>query len=290
MLELLTAVAVTSVIITVLIGMTRVAIDAWAESRDQTKASRVAKESLDKMGRDLEGIVIRSGNNYEWAFARSESSNADGPTNDTKMSNPTEVFFFTGATDRYEGQIGTTDDKGGDVSAVSYRLVYQDQLNPGSGEFPIFALYRNLVNPDDAFKDYLSQTDLMQSSSYSADDTNTQNNFLVENVYDMTVTFVFEYEDTSGVTRQKRIPVMADGSVTTVRIFGDRVLVSNDILVDPDGNRITRLAAVDISILVLPDGAMNALGRRPIKNDEELSEFLRKEGYHYSKSIILPRP
>ncbi|GAA5494842.1 hypothetical protein Rhal01_01006 [Rubritalea halochordaticola] len=290
MIELLTSVAVTAIIISVLIGMTRIAMDAWKDSRDKTKASRLAKEALETMSKDLEGIVIRSGNNYEWAFVKSESSNKDGPLN-AEMSNPTEILFFTGATDRYDGKIGTKDDKGGDVSTVAYRIVYQDQLNPGENEFPIFALYRDLVNPDETFKKYLSEENLMSGGIYNSSDTSDQENFLVENIFDLTITFIFEYQDNSGQTFTKRVPVTADGSGTNrLRIFGDRVEVGGSVLNDPSGNKITRLAGCELSVLVLTDSALTLLKNRNFSDPSELSKFLNENGFHYSKSVILPRP
>lgn len=290
MIELLTSVAITAVIITVLIGMTRVAMDAWKDSQDKTKASRQAKEALETLAKDLEGIVIRSGNDYEWAFVKSESTNQDGPSASTQMSNPTEILFFSGATDRYDGKIGSTDDKGGDVSTVSYRIVYQDQLNPADDEFPVFALYRNLVNPDETFNNYLSQQNLMTGGVYNADDTKEQNNFLVENIFDLTITFIFEYQDASGQTITKRVPITADGTASDLRIFGDRIEVGGSVLNDPSGNKITRLAGAELSILVLTDSGLNVLRNRNFSTDEEFSKFLDENGYHYSKSVILPRP
>ena len=62
LIELLTAVAITTVILAVLIGMTRMSMDAWKESSDRARASRLAKESLEVLAKDLEGIVIRKGN------------------------------------------------------------------------------------------------------------------------------------------------------------------------------------------------------------------------------------
>jgi len=287
MIELLTAVAVTAVIISVLIGMTRVAVDTWSSSRDKTKAARVAKESLDKIARDLEGIVVRSGNNFEWAFVKSDSSNSEGPTVNSSMTNPTEMLFFTGATDRYDGEVGGNSDLGGDISTVAYRLAYQDQLNPEANDFPVFALYRNLVNPDETFDQYLAQEDLL--SRYSSKETLDSNNFLVENIFDLTITFIFQYEDGNGLTRFRRVPVIATGDIREVRIYGDRVEVDGSELVDDEGNPIVSLYSAELSMMVLSDLAMSSLDKQPIKNDKQLAEYLRKNGHHYSKSVILPR-
>ena len=293
MIELLVAVTITTIIITVLVGMTRVAMDAWSDSRDRIKASRVAKESLDKISRDLEGIIVRSGNVYEWAVVKSDSGNSDGPTSNTQLANPTEMIFFTGATDRYSGEIGTDVDLGGDVSAVSYSLVFQDQLDPSGNNFPVFALYRNLVNPNEVFENLLAQEDLgaeYASLGAGVGDTTAQNNFLVENIFDLTLTFIFEYDE-AGVTRYERVPVIATGDVKEVRIFGDRVEIDGSVLTaDGTSNKITRLSGAELSVFVLPDRAMNALRRQPINSDTDFSEYLRKNGYHYSKSVILPRP
>lgn len=295
LLELLVAMAVTSIIVTVLIGLTSVAVDAWKESSDQTRASRVAKEMVDNLAKDLEGIVIRRDNDYEWAFARMETNSDLGPSGSSaELMNPLELVFFTGATDRYEGEVGTEKDLGGDISTVSYRLVYRDQMNPSGAEFPVFTVYRRLINPDETYQKFLAQNDIQTVHSTDADQTIEQSNFLVENVYDLTITFKFEYVDVNGITRIVRVPVVqSDMGTDGIRIKGNTIQVNGQPLKgesDEDISANARLAGADLSITVITDAGMNALNRRSLTSDEDVAAFLEENTYHYSKSVILPRP
>ena len=144
LIELMVAMAITTVIVTVLVSITGIAIDTWQRGRAEIRASRQAKSMLDTMAKDFESLVSRRGNNFEWLYSKVE---ADLPGPSANMSsNAAEVIFFTAATDRYEGQIGTDLDLGGDVSCVSYQLQYQDPVKgkeeensssgPGVSQFP----------------------------------------------------------------------------------------------------------------------------------------------------------
>lgn len=284
LIELLTAVAITVIIIGVLIGMTRVSMDSFKESSDKAKASRLAKESIEIMARDLEGLVIRSGNDYEWFRAEIDSTEIDGP-NGAELKNPLDLVFFTAATDRYDGKIGDpVDDKGGDISAVHYRLVYEEQL---TGGFPVYSLYRELINPDDAFDDYLAQSSLPSSNNVIQND-----NFLAQNVYNMTMTLIFEYQE-SGTTRQKRVPIMDSGSdYDEISILGNSIDTSpalqNDNNDDISGS--ARLSGVELGMLVINESGMNTLRNKNFPSPEDFNAFLKKNSHYFTKSVVLPRP
>lgn len=291
LIELLVSMTITLVIISVLMSMTRVAVNGMVSAQNATRYSRISQEVMSTVSKDLEGIVIRTGNDFEWVNVQENGNTSPnlGPDNNKEMQNPIEMSFFSAVTDRYDGNIGTADDKGGDISLVRYKLVYQDIITGGASGFPVFSLYRKRVDPDKAFTDHLSQTDL---GSYS--DQATGDEFLAENIYDITISFNFEFLRTDGTTAYKRIPVQINGEFKGLSIKGNEVLVTGsaggpqELVVQNAGS--ARLSSADISLLVLSDAGMNGLDRTKIDSDEELSAYLLKHGKHFSKSVILPRP
>ncbi len=297
LIELLTAVAITTVIIAVLIGTTRMSMDAWKDSRDKARASRLAKESIELMARDLEGVVIRSGNEFEWLSVKMDTSLQGldlGPAN-AEMKNPLEFIFFSAATDRYDGEIGKEADKGGDISTVIYKLAYVDQLDPVGKTFPVFSLYRKLINPgknpdspseSNTFDNYLAKTDIQTPAS--GEDVTNSNNFIAENVYNLTVTLVFEYTDSSTKKLvQKRVPIMTSGSdYSEVRIKGNEVLTPGGTALPDDA----RLTGAELGILVLSDSAMRTLNKKPFTDQAAFAKFVKENSHYFSKSVILPRP
>jgi len=295
LIELLTAMAITTVIIGVLIGATRMSMDAWKDSRDKARASRLAKESIELMARDLEGIVIRSGNVNEWLSIRMDANEANGPTN-AEMKNPLEFVFFSAATDRYDGEIGVPGtDMGGDISTVIYKLVYKDQFEgiSGGAPIPVFSLYRQLINPDETFGDpadpdkgYLAKDDIQ--GLVEPEDVINANNFVAENVFNLTVTLIFEYTNTTtNILEQKRLPIMSNGSgYTEVRIKGNEVLTPGGTTLPADA----RLAGAELGILVLSDSGMRGLNKKQFPNPAAFAKFVKENSHYFTKSVVMPRP
>ncbi len=158
LLELMVAMSVTVILLGMVTFMTGVSMDGYKGSRDKVVAGRQAKEALDAITKDFEAMVARAdGSDNMWLYAEVEpnlSTALGGPAGKT-ITNAPRLIFFTGAPDRYDGDIGGTNDNGGDVSAVSYRLAYRDQISGTAanavGAFPSFTLYRHLVDPDATF-------------------------------------------------------------------------------------------------------------------------------------------
>ena len=87
-MELMVAMAITAIIVTVLVSVTSIALDTWNRSRAELRASRQAKSFLDTMAKDFESLVVRRGNTSEWLSAVA----GDGSTGGTVMStNASEV-------------------------------------------------------------------------------------------------------------------------------------------------------------------------------------------------------
>jgi len=291
LVELLVAMTITVILLGVLVYMTGISMDTYRDSRNEVRASRQAKEALSTIAKDFESMVSRrDGNQYEWLYAGQETG-AQGPSG-KEITNTSRLIFFTGATDRYNGAIGTADDKGGDVSCVSYRLVYRDQIGDTDNDrFAVFSLYRHLVNPDEAF-DYLAVPDL--ESAFDDKDDLTAENFLVENIYEFSVTFLIEVTVDQGgvqVTHTVRA-MMSPDNIQEFRIKGSELIFDQGALeyansaITDDIVKNGRVVGVDLSITVLSDQGLTLSKRTAIKR----GDLIRKHGYHYTKSITVPRP
>ncbi len=289
LIELLISMTITLVIVGLLMGMTKMAVGAWQTTHAKARASRLAQEVFDSVGKDLEGIVIRTGNNYEWLLIQdSENTGTEnGPDGAKEIPNPIEISFFSAVTDRYNGQINVDGvDLGGDISMVRYRLIHQDQIE-ANGDKPVFSLYRERIEPNIAFNELLAQPTLdgIKSSATIVD----RENFLAENIFDFTLSFNFEFTLNTGAKEYRRVVVQSNGTSKKLSIKGNQVLVNDTVLTIPNASS-ARLAGADISILVLSDSGMNSLDKKPISSAEDLAKFLLKNGHHYSKSVILPQP
>ncbi len=238
------------------------------------------------------------------------------------MVNPLEISFFSAVTDRYNGQINVTGvDMGGDISMVRYRLIHQDLIG-GILKKPVFALYRELVDPDYTFHHALGNklppvdpTDPTETPVYSIDsvdlnDTDWANrdktkrpvrdytssgiveeqNYLAENIFDFTLSFNFEYTLPSGAKGYHRAVIQNSGVSKSLSIKGNEITVDGNPLPLPADASSPRLAGADVSILVLSDGGMNGLKNKNITDDTAFAQYLKEHGHHYSKSVIVPRP
>lgn len=226
LLELLVAMSVTLLLLGMVTYMTGASMDGYKGSRDKVVAGRQAKEALDAITKDFEAMVVRmDGSDNMWLYADVEpnlSTVLGGPAGKT-ITNASRLIFFTGASDRYDGDIGGTNDNGGDVSAVAYRLAYRDQISGTAatavGAFPSFTLYRHLVDPDATFTHLLGQVNLIAPvapavSQFTDALDFTAENVLAENIYELTVTFLVQvplYDD--DVTPTKYMPYLLRASV-----------------------------------------------------------------------------
>ena len=298
LIELLVAMAITTVIVTVLVSVTALALETWNRSRAEIRAARQAKSMIDTMARDFESFVSRSGNDFEWLYAKSAPP-SEGPKGNLSP-NALDLIFFSAATDRYEGKIGDLDlDKGGDVSTVGYQLTYKDPI-AGDDEdaYKTFVLYRKIVNPNVTFANILGQAsikgplEVAVNTGDTGSEVDKEVNFICENVYQFTVTFHVNTTTTTGL-KSVTVPVgKGTNSTEEFRITGSGIKTS----FDPDGAKepdnpqlkAGRLTAAEISITVLSDFGMQQMRRRSFSDDDELAEFIAKHSYQYSKVVQLP--
>jgi type II secretory pathway pseudopilin PulG len=306
LIELMVAMGIAIIIMAMLVGITNVAMGAWQRSRAEVRASRQAKAMLDAMAKDLECLVVRSGNVNEWLFAQTEQTMPG--SNRDRSTNAAEFIFFSAATDRYRGGAGTPADLGGDVCTVSYKLAYQDPLEGLDNANSTFVFYRQLVDPRPTFDTLLGRTDLRTAFMATAGNNryetrttagdngaNAKYDFVCENVYQYSITFRVDVTTVSGTTttvRPVRVTLGQNANARNLRLFGDRLetdaAVGGSMSATNAEIRTGKVTGVEVSITVLSDFGINQLKNRTFANAEAKARFLAEHSYQYSKSVDLP--
>jgi prepilin-type N-terminal cleavage/methylation domain-containing protein len=291
LMELMVAMAITTIIVTVLVSITSIALDTWNRSRSELRASRQAKGMLDVMARDFEALVTRRGNTNEWLSAVTETTLPGASS--LKSTNASKVIFFTAATDRYNGEIGKAADLGGDVSCVAYQLDFKDPVSTSSSSsgFESFVLSRLLVDPKPTFDSLLGVSSLAKpladvfNGIYDAGKISNSNNFVCENIYQFTLTFHVQVSDPTKTPSLTNVPVTLGKDTKSLRILGTGIVtdpVSSNALLASG-----RITAVEISATVVSDFGVDQLKRRKFTGTQQ-AEFLAKNSYQYTKLVQLP--
>ncbi len=288
------AMAITTVIVTVLVSITGVALDTWQRGRAEIRASRQAKSMLDTMAKDFESLVSRRGTKFEWLYSKVESE-LPGPSANMS-SNAAELIFFTAATDRYLGEIGSEKDLGGDVSCVSYQLAYQDPVQGTEEEnSSTFVLYRKLVNPDETFEQLLGKEDLKAAFQSFEATVKDVENFVCENVYQFTLTYLVEVTQTTGTTTTTvpvRVTLGETGAGKELMLRGNGIETDASAgsikpTVTEEELKAGRLTGVEIGITVLSDAAVIRLAQEGL-SDKVREKILAQESFQYSRVVELP--
>ncbi|NQX00671.1 prepilin-type N-terminal cleavage/methylation domain-containing protein [bacterium] len=302
LMELMVAMAITTIIVTVLVSITSIALETWNRSRSELRASRQAKGMTDILARDFEGLVLRRNGLNEWLSAR--SADLQG-SKSLKSANAAELDFLTAATDRYDGNIGIpTKDLGGDVSSVGYRLAYKDPLESGKAGSDTFVLYRKLANPDETFNKIIGP-DIQAAfdSVYKTADITKSENFVCENILQFSVTFNVEVQDkTSTPPKTYIVPVIVDASsssanqVKELSITGSGVVITSQASSFSVGSKSFSLAevqagrvvSVQVALTVVSDFGIDQINKREFKSPEAKEKFLAQNSYQYTKLVQLP--
>ncbi len=288
LMELMVAMAITTIIVTVLVSITSIALDTWNRSRSELRASRQAKGMIDIMARDFEALVTRRGNANEWLSATTESTLPGG--SGLKSSNASSLVFFTAATDRYNGEIGKPADLGGDVSCVAYQLDYKDPFDSSKVDSETFVLSRKLVDPKPTFEKLLGVANkdnplaTVFNAAFPKIEVSDSNNFVCENIYQFTITFHVQAIDPAAPTVIKNVPVTLDSKTKSFRILGTGIVTMPENTAIASG----RVTAAEISATVVSDFGVDQMRRRKDMNETEKAEFLAKNSYQYTKLVQLP--
>lgn len=302
LMELMVAMAITTIIVTVLVSITSIALETWNRSRAELRASRQAKSMIDTMARDFESLVTRRGNTSEWLSAIVDPDL--GTLGDKmKSENAAKLIFFTAATDRYAGQIGTATDLGGDVSCVAYQLQYRDPIDPaGSSKFKTFVLNRLLKDPKDTFDKLLGKTDSADAAKsldkvFTAQygtELSKPENFVCENIFQFSMTFHVQVTDTTKTPAvQVDVPITI-GKTNSGQITKSFTMNGTGIKTEITGGTYTpaqvaagRVTAMEISVTVISDFGIDQLRNRTFTGSQQ-AEFLAKNSYEYTKLVQIP--
>ena len=294
LLELMVAMSVTVILLGMVTFMTGVSMDGYKGSRDKVVAGRQAKEALDAITKDFEAMVARAdGSDNMWLYAEVEpnlSTALGGPAGKT-ITNAPRLIFFTGAPDRYDGDIGGTNDNGGDVSAVAYRLAHRDQISGAAatavGAFPSFTLYRHIVDPDASFTHLLGQVNLTAPVSPAVSQFTdaldfTAENVLAENIYELTVTFL--------VQRANGVKRFTIGQNTGTQQYHSLVIKGNGILSKADSASTEvaeagQLVGVEIGMTVLSERGLVMTEKGGMTREDIIKDY----GVHYTHTVNVPR-
>ncbi len=319
LIELIVAMAITSILVVIIVGLTNAGLDIWKSISEDISTSTRARVALQNVCQDLDSMQWQRGNKFQWLFADSEKTprkQADAETLGPKglrFANASRLIFFTSSIDRspavssdenlrsnYRAALAHNLDTQGDVNAVGYKLFYRDQiLNLQGGKdgraFPLYSLYRQRISPRDTFDYLLGREDLEKAYTRFARDD--EKNFLVENIIEMTVTFEVEYKGSNPQekTRSKfvSIPVIAAGSgrntSNELSLYGDRLVVRGASVGDVANGR---LVAANISITVVTEDGINyanliRLGKR--RAPRKLEDFFSKYTRTFARRVLLPQ-
>lgn len=275
-IELLVALAITSIVVVLLISMTGVVADAWRDGNNKIFTNTEARAAFNRLTEDLESAVIRDTiEDAEWFQARVDDSSGFS----TEPANPTWLMFFTVPTDRqlfeYEAGTGDYDETQpvpGNVYGVSYKIVEQDPVGGGSGEYRLFGLYRAFPDADNPAEETFNNIlgiPALETYWEGRDETEDIDNFYISNIFDFSFTFwitVFGEDSGEPETRAILVSSTADDGVEEVRVKSDRLVVGSTEY--PGG----KLAAVEISMTILTrEGAIRA---RDNNIGESVNEFV----------------
>lgn len=187
--ELMIAISITALLIIILVSLTTMTTGVLQSADSKVKASNQAKILFDKLESDINSMVIRS-DDQEWFYAGLGNTMDFGTTQlqikpsvatnrrvsaasdlgDFSMPNCAYLVFLTAAQDRYDGLIGTSEDKGGDISMVEYWSWFSN-ITASTGdavstdtdsEAKQLSIARLYISPNEAF---LSGTNADQSKN-----------------------------------------------------------------------------------------------------------------------------
>ena len=165
-------------------------------------------------------------------------------------------------------------------------IVWYNQLLPGETH-DMDETFENLLEHDP-----VNPKDLDTKFKRYEANLGDSNNFVCENIFELTVVFTVEYTELDRgrlVTRIERIPIISTGGDSAAETFR---FTGNGIKVD-DGENVPfkrgRISSVDLSITVLTDSGIATL-RKANFTGSDRNRFLAKNSYRYSKTILLPQP
>lgn len=313
LIELMTAMAITGMLVVVIMQLTNQSIDLWRAVSEDVSTSSRSRVALQTISRDFESFQMRGHDNkYQWLFAKADSS-MDNVPKGLQVPRSAQCVFFACAPDRnpsvssssslrknYREARAHNRETQGDVSAIGYRLMFRDQiLNlPGvdgesKGSYPLFSLYRQVVKPRSTFEQLLGKDNL--EAAYSRFEQDDEKNFLCENIMELNITFNIRYssgnadvEKGTVAYESVSVPVVASHKRTNkIAVYGDRIEAGGSTYEN------ARIDSAMISITVLTEEGVAMVeqirqGRR--RAPKKIADFFAKYTRSYSRLVSLPQP
>ena len=313
LIELMTAMAITGMLVVVIMQLTNQSIDLWRAVSEDVSTSTRARAALQALSRDFESFQMRGyDNKYQWLFAKADES-MDNVPKGLKIPRSAQCVFFACAPDRNPSVSSSTSlrqnyrqarahnrDTQGDVNAIGYRLMFRDQIlnMPGAdgkdkGVYPLFSLYRQVVPPRPTFEQLLGKDNL--ESAYVRFEQDDEKNFLCENILELNITITIRYASSQADAEEGRVdyevvsvPIVASHRRTNkVAVYGDRIVAGGTTYEN------ARIDSAMVSITVLTEEGASLVeqirqGRR--RAPKKMADFFAKYTRSYSRLVSLPQP
>lgn len=313
LIELMTAMAITGMLVVVIMQLTNQSIDLWRAVSEDVSTSSRSRAALQTLSRDFESFQMRGyDNKYQWLFAKADET-MDNVPKGLKIPRSAQCVFFACAPDRNPSVSSSTSlrknyrearahnrDTQGDVNAIGYRLMFRDQIlnMPGvdgndKGVYPLFSLYRQVVPPRQTFEQLLGKDNL--ESAYVRFEQDDEKNFLCENILELNITFTIRYAASKADAEEGRVdydvvsvPIVASHRRTNkVAVYGDRIVAGGTTYEN------ARIESATISITVLTEEGAAMVeqirqGRR--RAPKKIVDFFAKYTRSYSRLVSLPQP
>lgn len=310
LVELLTAMAITAILVVLIMQLTNQSVSLWKTMREDSSTASTARVALQTICRDLESTQIRSGtNDYQWLSAQVDDP-IKGMPKGLKIPRSSRLLFFTCTPDHnppisaessarssYSSTLASNPATQGDVGTVSYRLLFRDQVlnlpnkNGDNTMFPLFSLYRNVISPRDTFEKMLGQSSL--TSAYSSFEKEEERNFLCENIVEMSLLFHVEYADEGSSERARTksitIPILATSARKDQQRFS---IFSSHASTTGENLPNARIHSIEIALTILTEEGVSIIEqvrlgqRRPPALEDFYSRYTRS----FSRTVTLPIP
>ncbi len=315
LIELMTAMAITGMLVVVIMQLTNQSIDLWRAVSEDVSTSTRSRVALQTISRDFESFQMRGyDNKYQWLFAKADQ-NMDNVPKGLNIPRSAQCVFFACAPDRnpsvssspslrknYREARAHNRDTQGDVNAIGYRLMYRDQIlnmpaaeGNDKGVYPLFSLYRHVVSPRETFEQLLGKDNLESAYvRFEADDDQNEN-FLCENILELNITFTIRYANSQADAERGRVdydvvtvPIVASNRRTNkVAVYGDRIEAGGATYQN------ARIVSAMLSITVLTEEGVAMVeqirqGRR--RAPRKIADFFAKYTRSYSRLVTVPQP
>ncbi|MBR5888600.1 MAG: prepilin-type N-terminal cleavage/methylation domain-containing protein [Akkermansia sp.] len=313
LIELMTAMAITGMLVVVIMQLTNQSVDLWRAVSEDVSTSSRSRVALQTLSRDFESFQMRGyDNKYQWMFAKADD-HMDNLPKGLKIPKSAQCVFFACAPDRnpsvssdislrrnYREARAHNRETQGDVNAIGYRLMFRDQIlnlpasdgNEG-GVYPLFSLYRQVVPPRPTFEQLVGKENM--EASYTRFEQNDEDHFLCENIMELNITFNIRYASGDADAEKGEVeydmvsvPVIASSRRTTkVEVYGDRIVAGGSTYEN------ARVDSAMISITVLTEEGVAMVeqirqGRR--KAPKKMADFFAKYTRSYARLVSLPQP